>query len=1077
MRKLFFFLLTAGIPLLGLSQEHTKLETIVQKGHSASVKALAISPDGKYLATGSRDRTAKLWDLRTGMEIRTYNGHEHTVNGIEFSPDGKLLATSSADKTFCVWNIATGKQLFVSPEGKKYRTDVAFSHDGKYIIGGGYDDSASVYEISSGKLIKNISADADQGLGYGISLAYSPDGQWLAVGEDNKTARVYHLPDWKLTYTFKPADGWCGGCATLVSFSADSRYLLKLSHNGKAQQYDLQSGKLVAEYGEEVDRIAGIDFNKEGTKILVAGDKKLVQYEVLSAKELLTIPVDSLGELNEATYSVDGTFIVTAFGSNQAVAFDAGTGKEYRHFSGIINQQDKGGLEYDPDNYWQSYIAKYIRLKNLLLLTRDDRFFITGKTGTAAIRWSTATGKPDKSFRGHSKAVICFDLSKDGKLLLTGDGSGEAILWEMESGKKIRSYKGHREPLFEVKISPDGKSIATASWDASMIVWDLATGEKTSHTDFREYSAYSLSFTPDGLYLVSGRLNKALELREPDSKEVVRTFIGHTDVVSSIEFGPEKYKMLSASWDGTARIWDISTGMMLQKFKVSKSPVHAAIYTPDGKRVITGGDDRVIRIFEVGSGKLLKTFEGHQAEISCIRISQDGKMLVSYSVDGVIKCWNLEKGFEFYEHMHIGEKDWMARTREGYFNATSGARSAVHFVKGLDVYQPEQFFEEYYRPDLIPEMYKNRGASDVKQKMEDKLNQAPPPEIKIGLVPLEGNMEAEVHLKITDMGGGISEIRLMHNGKLIPLKAEELSLPSGKGNGTTFRQTYPLVAGMNIFSVSGFSKGRVESIPVETRMVSESAAHTSVCHVLAVGIDKYKNNSMSLNYARDDAEAFVDTIRKKTGTLFQRTEVHTLYDEKATRNALLDTLEKLSRTIAPHDVFVFYYAGHGSMVDDKFYFITQECTRLFDPANLEKNAVSGFELQEKLKNIKALKQIIIMDACQSGASVELLAMRGSMEEKAIAQLSRSAGIHVLASAGGEQNAKEIAQLGHGLFTYVLLKAMSGAADGSPDDGKITVYELKSYLDDQVPELNRQYSGKIQYPYTFSRGHDFPIVFK
>ena len=277
--------------------------------------------------------------------------------------------------------------------------------------------------------------------------------------------------------------------------------------------------------------------------------------------------------------------------------------------------------------------------------------------------------------------------------------------------------------------------------------------------------------------------------------------------------------------------------------------------------------------------------------------------------------------------------------------------------------------------------------------------------------------------------------------------------------------------------MSGFSKGRIESIPVQEKLFSESAANASICHVFAVGINKYKNSSMVLNYAHEDAEAFVDSLRKKTGTLFQKTEIHTLYDEQATRKSVLDTLEMLAKKIAPHDVFVFYYAGHGSMVDEKFYFITQECTRLFDLANLEKNAISGIEMQGKFTNIKALKQIIIMDACQSGGSVELLAMRGSSEEKAIAQLSRSAGIHVLASAGGEQNAKEIAQLGHGLFTYVLLKAMSGAADGAPDDGKITIYELKSYLDDQVPELNRQYSGKIQYPYTFSRGHDFPIVFE
>jgi len=118
-----------------------------------------------------------------------------------------------------------------------------------------------------------------------------------------------------------------------------------------------------------------------------------------------------------------------------------------------------------------------------------------------------------------------------------------------------------------------------------------------------------------------------------------------------------------------------------------------------------------------------------------------------------------------------------------------------------------------------------------------------------------------------------------------------------------------------------------------------------------------------------------------------------------------------------------------------------------------------------------------MDACQSGGAEELLATRGSLEERAIAQLSRSSGIHVLASAGSTQSAHELKELEHGLFTYVLLKALTGEADGSPTDGKITVFELKSYLDDQVPLLNQKYSGKPQYPYTFSRGHDFPMVLK
>jgi len=162
-------------------------------------------------------------------------------------------------------------------------------------------------------------------------------------------------------------------------------------------------------------------------------------------------------------------------------------------------------------------------------------------------------------------------------------------------------------------------------------------------------------------------------------------------------------------------------------------------------------------------------------------------------------------------------------------------------------------------------------------------------------------------------------------------------------------------------------------------------------------------------------------------------------------------------------------------VDDRFFFIPSESARLYDLSSLKKDAIEASALQEKFRNIKALKQLIVMDACQSGASVELLASRGAAEEKAIAQLSRSAGIHVMASAGSEQFAAEFTELGHGIFTYLLIKALQGEADGAPKDGKVTIYELKSYLDDQVPELTRKMKGKPQYPYTFSRGQDFPVV--
>src|SRR6266705_2699472 len=83
----------------------SKLETVVQKGHNAAVKAIAVSHDGNFVVTASRDKSAKLWDLATGRELRSFMGHEFTVNGVEFSQDGKYLATSSADNTAKVWEV------------------------------------------------------------------------------------------------------------------------------------------------------------------------------------------------------------------------------------------------------------------------------------------------------------------------------------------------------------------------------------------------------------------------------------------------------------------------------------------------------------------------------------------------------------------------------------------------------------------------------------------------------------------------------------------------------------------------------------------------------------------------------------------------------------------------------------------------------------------------------------------------------------------------------------------------------------------------------------------------------------
>jgi uncharacterized caspase-like protein len=211
----------------------------------------------------------------------------------------------------------------------------------------------------------------------------------------------------------------------------------------------------------------------------------------------------------------------------------------------------------------------------------------------------------------------------------------------------------------------------------------------------------------------------------------------------------------------------------------------------------------------------------------------------------------------------------------------------------------------------------------------------------------------------------------------------------------------------------------------------------------------------------------------------RKREVVYLPDNQATKERIGAAFNSLKTKAKPNDVFIFYYAGHGVMSEEQkseFYIVPHDVTQLYGDNDLLKTkGISAAELQEFSKNLQAQKQLFIFDACQSGGMVQHLAMRGAAEEKAIAQLARSTGTFWLAASNSEQFATEFAQLGHGLFTYTILQALKGDADGSSKDKKITVKEISAYLNDKVPELSEKYKGSAQYPNSYGYGQDFPVV--
>ncbi len=1075
MKRLLFFL--SLLPQLSFSQT---LETVIQKGHELAVISIAISPDSNFVATGSKDKSAKLWDLRNGREVRSFLGHMMSVTSLEFSSDGKYLLTGSNDKTARIWEVETGKELVSVPSfDDGLVTDVAFDPLNRFFVlagysSSGYGDTAVVYDVKTKRVLTKIQVDPDKGLGNGIDIAISPDGKWIGFGEDNRKVRIYKTADWQKVYQFEFEEGWCGGCGTDLVFSPDSKLVYMASHRGPVKKYNLADGKLLKVYEKDPEELTGLAISPDGKKLSRATEKEVVIWNEATGEEISKLGAEEKAEFHEIAFTRDSKRLIITCDNNTAFSWDIQQKKKDLELTGLLNQRDKGGLNYDANFVWQSAIAKYIRFKNELLITRDGKQLIKGKFGTKVKRWDIASGQNVMDYNGHKKAVLCYDLSKDGRFMLTGGGDGKVILWDVYKGDSIKSFHPHREPIFDIKFNHDESMFACSGWDATMRVYDLNLGKSLQYFDFENNSVYNLAWHPNDLYLFTAQLDFSLQMRELDTKTSVRSFVGHTDVISSIRVSADEKLLLSSSWDGSIRLWDISTGFMTKKFKDHVGAVHIAVFSQDGKYIYSAGADRVIRIWDISTAKVIKKFEGHNAEVTSLLFSPDNKMLISHGVDGVTKFWDLTTGKEFFEHIHLGERDWMVKTTDGYFNSTDQARQYIHFVSGLKTYSVDQFFDEFYRPDLLPTLFKNRGGNEL-QNIQGKLKGSPPPSVRVAILPSNIPGQAEVYLKITDNGAGVENIKLFHNGKSLTINKAELKLPVGKGQSTTYKHLTRLVSGSNTLSASASNKDRIESDQHSVEIFSDIASKNNTCYILSIGINNYKNPRLSLNYAKPDAESVISVFKENAQMLFGNVELHTLYDNEASKKNILSKLDELSAKIHQEDVFIFFYAGHGSMVDNRFFFIPSESLRLYDISSLQNEALEASTLQEKLKNIHALKQLIIMDACQSGGSVELLAARGAAEEKAIAQLSRSAGIHVMASAGSEQFATEFVELGHGLFTYLLIKALEGDADGAPKDGKVTIYELKSYLDDQVPEMTRKMKGKPQYPYTFSRGQDFPVV--
>ena len=497
---------------------------------------------------------------------------------------------------------------------------------------------------------------------------------------------------------------------------------------------------------------------------------------------------------------------------------------------------------------------------------------------------------------------------------------------------------------------------------------------------------------------------------------------------------------------------------------------------------------------------------GHTDWVYSVTFSPDGRFAMSQSADTTTRLWDINTGREIAQFIGFTDGEWIAFTPEGYYNSSLNGHKYLNIRMGMKVYSIDQFYDVFYRPDIV--MAKLKGE-DIKPLITLTIGDAiknPPPEVDFTTVPSDSTTpKVKVCYQAKNTGGGIGEVRLFHNGKLIQSdgfykdvakiagKIQLASLDSksiledmrsivikskvdfspiaSKAKGEIVKDCVVVdaVPGENEVSVSAFNKDNtVQSYMKTTGFKANIKAEDSHLYMLIVGTDQYNDQSVNLKYAVKDAKDIKDKLISQSATLYKPENIHAviLTDKEATKVNIQNQISLLANKIKPADSFVLFVAGHGVLLQNQYFMLTQD----FNGTINDNSMISSNEIVEASKQIKSLSQLFIFDTCHAGGVDYIVS---GLYDARMSVLAKKMRLHIYASANDKQTAMD-GYKGNGLFTYTLLNGLnSNSAADKNKDGKVSVVGLGGYSKKMTSDISKEI-GHSQTPLIINFGKDYPL---
>jgi WD40 repeat protein/class 3 adenylate cyclase len=590
------------------SLEESRVVLTVPQGGS-----VAISDEGTRFATTGEDGTATVWETNTGRRLLTLRGHKGGVNGIAYSPDGSLLATTGHDRTVRLWDAASGRQIHVLRGHRKVVLGVAFSPDGSLLATSSRDGTVRIWDVAAGTQHLVLRGPPGEGFyNFGVlTPAFSPDGSRVTSG-GWKSTPMWDLATGRIS-TVLPAEAFA------VAFSPDGTRLAT-GVNLDAQTWDARTGKPLTTLSGHTGDVLSIAYSPDGQRIATGGDDGTARvWDAESGESLLSLGGHTIG-VEQVAFTPDGDRLLTGGMDGTARVWDISPtgGSDGLTVPGPLDRQL--GVSFSPDG---------------------TSFAVPRQLTGVTIR-DVETGARIITLKGHGATIRRMVFSLDGTRLVGAAGSAvgdfkvkTVPVWNVSTGGLVMTLTGHSWSTTAVAVSPNGRRLATSSLDKTIRLWDASSGKELGTVD-AESPAWGLAFSPDGRWLVSSNdKDDSLIVWDADTLERRGELRGHTDVLQDVAFAPDG-KVVTGSWDGTAKIWDLESGRELATLRGHTGAVMGVAVSPDGTLVATGSLDGTAKLWDAATGREKLTLFGHDLVVNTVAFSPESRLLATGSADGTV---------------------------------------------------------------------------------------------------------------------------------------------------------------------------------------------------------------------------------------------------------------------------------------------------------------------------------------------------------------------------------------------------------------------------------------------------------